>query len=285
VVDARLAAMSDAPASEAPSVAERSRRPSLAELRSVSQPALLLGDVSRESWMGRLYMRRISLRLTRLLVRTRVSPDTLTWGMVLSGLAAAIVLTVPSPWAIAASVLLVQLQVLFDCSDGELARWRREAGTWPGNGARGIYLDRFGHYTTDAGLVAAVGVHADGGLGSIAGWTTLGLAAAVLVLVSRAETDLVHVARAYVGLPRFEPAAVTPRVGGVRRLRRVVHAMPINRLLLAWDLSLVLVVVAVVDVASGSTIGMQVLTVVTLVTGMLVVAGHLLTILTSARLR
>jgi Mn2+/Fe2+ NRAMP family transporter len=47
----------------------------------------------------------------------------------------------------------------------------------------------------------------------------------------------------------------------------------------------VLVVVAVVDVASGSTIGMQVLTVVTLVTGVLVVAGHLLTILTSARLR
>jgi phosphatidylglycerophosphate synthase len=266
-------------------VGEQPVVPSLTELREVSQPELLLGDVSRESWMGRLYMRRVSLRLTRLLVPTKVSPDALTWGMVISGLAAAVVLTVPSPWAVVGAVVLVQLQVLFDCSDGELARWRRAAGTWASNGARGVYLDRFGHYTTDAGVVAAVGVHADGGLASIAGWTTGGLAAAVLVLLSRAETDLVHVARAHVGLPRFEPAAVTPRTRGVRRLRQLVYTLPINRLLLAWDLSVALLVVAVVDAAVGSTAGMQVLNVVLVVTAALVAVGHLLTILTSARLR
>ena len=258
--------------------AERGR-PSLDELRAVVHPARLVEDVSREHWMGRLYMRRVSLRLTRLLVPTRVTPDAVTWAMVVSGLAAALVLTVPAVWATVVAVLLVQVQILCDCSDGELARWRG----W--SGARGIYLDRFGHYTTDAALVCAVGVHADGGLGSIDGWTTVGLAGAVLVLVSRAETDLVHVARAYVGLPRFEPTAVAPQVTGVRRLRRLAYAFPINRLLLAWDLSLVLLAVAVVDLISGSIVADQVLSVALAVVGVLVCLLHLLTILTSARLR
>ena len=187
--------------------AERTR-PSLDELRAIVHPPKLVTDVSREHWIGRLYMRRVSLRLTRWLAPTRATPDGLTWLMVLSGLAAALVLTVPAAWSDFVAVLLIQVQILCDCSDGELARWRG----W--SSPRGIYLDRFGHYTTDAAVVCAVGVHADGGLGSIAGWTTVGMAGAVLVLVSRAETDLVHVARAYVGLPRFEPAAIAPQVSG-----------------------------------------------------------------------
>ena len=255
------------------------RRPTLDELRAVVHPARLVQDTSREHWMGRLYMRRVSLRFTRLLAPTRVTPDGLTWAMVLVGLAAALVLTIPAVWATLVAVVLVQAQLLFDCSDGELARWRGHSG------AKGIYLDRFGHYTTDAAVVCAVGVHADGGLRSIAGWTTVGLAGAVLVLVSRAETDLVHVARAYVGLPRFEPGATSPQVSGIRRLRRIAYAFPLNRLLLAWDLSVVLVVVAVVDAVAGSTVGHQVLAVVLAGVGIVVCVLHLLSILTSARLR
>ncbi|HET6818459.1 MAG TPA: CDP-alcohol phosphatidyltransferase family protein [Mycobacteriales bacterium] len=261
-----------------PPSAERTR-PSLEELRAIVHPPALVEDVSREHWMGRLYMRRVSLHFTRALIPTRATPDGLTWLMVVSGLAAALVLTVPSAWSDFVAVALIQLQLLCDCSDGELARWRQ----W--SSPRGIYLDRFGHYTTDAAVVCAVGVHADGGLGSIGGWTTLGLLGAVLVLVSRAETDLVHVARAYVGLPRFEPTAVAPQVSGIRRLRRLAYAVPINRLLLAWDLSVVLVAVAVVDLVAGSTVGHQVLAVVLAVVGVLVCLLHLLTILTSARLR
>jgi phosphatidylglycerophosphate synthase len=196
-----------------------------------------------------------------------------------SGLAAAVVLTIPEAWATIVAVLLVQAQVLFDCSDGELARWRGISG------ARGVYLDRLGHYTTDAAVVAAVGVHADGGLTSVGGWTTLGLCAAVLVLVSRAETDLVHVARSAAGMRRLEPADVVPRAGGVRTLRRLVYRAPVNRLLLAWDLSVVLVVVAVVGAATGSQVPYQVLTLALVGVGLLVLAGHLLSVLMSARLR
>jgi phosphatidylglycerophosphate synthase len=254
-------------------------RPSVVELRAVVHPEHLVTDLRREHWMGRRYMRRVSIHLTRLLSTTRVTPDGLTWGMVVAGLAAALLLTVPSFWATFGAVLLVQLQVLFDCSDGELARWQGRSGP------RGVFIDRVGHYTTDAFVVAAVGVHADGGLGSIGGWTTVGLVGAVLVLVSRAETDLVHVARAYKGMPMWEPAAAQPRGGGVRRLRSLAYRVPINRLLLAWDLSVVLVVVAVVDAIDGSVKADQVLSVVLAGVGVLVTLLHLLTILTSDRLR
>jgi phosphatidylglycerophosphate synthase len=262
-----------------PASVDRRVRPELDELREVVHPQRLVGDVSREHWMGRLYMRRISLRLTRFLTTTRATPDAVTWGMVLSGLAAAAVVAIASPWATLGAVALIQVQLLFDCSDGELARWRQVSG------ARGIYLDRFGHYTTDAFVVAGVGVHADGGLTSIDGWTTLGLAAAVLVLISRAETDLVHVARAYVGLTRVGADAVPPRIEGVRRLRRLARLLPLNRLLLAWDLSAVLLVVAIVDAATRSLVPYQVLTLALVAVGVLVVVGHLVSILTSARLR
>src|SRR4051794_34673092 len=221
------------------------RRPDLAELRAVVHPPEVVTDVSREHWMGRVYMRKLSIRLTRLLSPTSVTPNALTWGMVVAGLAAALVLTIPSPWATVGAVLLIQVQVLLDCSDGELARWRGMSGP------RGIFIDRLGHYTTDAFVVAAVGVHADGGLSSPGGWTTIGLAGAVTVLVSRAETDLVHVARAYVGMARAGHEAVHPRAAGVRRLRTMAYRVPLNRLLLAWDLSLALLVVAVVDAIHG----------------------------------
>ena len=76
-----------------PRSAERAR-PSLEELRTVVHPPTVVADVSREHWMGRLYMRRVSLHLTRWLAPTRMTPDGLTWLMVVSGLAAALVLTV-----------------------------------------------------------------------------------------------------------------------------------------------------------------------------------------------
>src|SRR4051794_38562424 len=118
-----------------PPSADVRARPGLDELRAISQPHVLLGDLSREHWMGRLYMRRLSLRLTRLLTTTRTTADAITWGMVLSGLAAALVLTIPSVFATLGAVALIQVQLLCDCCDGELARWR---GT---SGPRGIYLD------------------------------------------------------------------------------------------------------------------------------------------------
>ena len=58
----------------------RTQRPTIAELRAVSQPARIFERNSGEHWAGKLYVRRYSIYLTRLLVPTRVTPNAVTWG-------------------------------------------------------------------------------------------------------------------------------------------------------------------------------------------------------------
>jgi phosphatidylglycerophosphate synthase len=261
--------------------ATSSARPSIEELRAVAQPDSVVGRASAEHWAGRLYMRHASIYLTRVLVPTPVTPDAVTWMLIFSGVAAALVLTIPHWWAALIALVLIQLQGLLDCVDGELARWHNRMGPL------GIYLDRIAHYVTDAGLVAAVGVHADGGLGSIDGWTTLGLAAAFLVLISKAETDLVHTARALSGRPpTIDTVSVAvPHAGLVRRLRRIARTVPFNRALLAMELTFLALVASIIDTARGDLDATQVLTVgLTAVAG-IVVVGHLASIITSDRMR
>lgn len=238
-----------------------------------------MGRVSAEHWAGRLYGRKLSIYLTRALLPTRITPDGLTWMMIGSGLVAAVFLAMPYLWAAVLAVVFVQLQLLFDCSDGELARWRKKTG------ATGVYLDRIGHYSTDAALVAALGVRADGGFGSIDGWTTLGLATAVLVLMIKSETDLVHVARAYDGRPVVSDDEAVMKPRGLRNIRSLIAYFPFHRALLAIELSALALVAAVVDAIDGSLIGSQVLSVALMPVALIVVSGHLLSILVSRRLR
>jgi phosphatidylglycerophosphate synthase len=253
--------------------------PSLAELRSVCQPEEVMGRVNGEHWAGRLYMRDISLRVTRLLVPTRISADQVTWAMIASGVLAALVLTVPHPLTPLATFVLIQLQLLFDCVDGELARWRRTCSP------AGIYLDRIGHYTTDAALVIALGVRVDGGFASIDGWTTFGLAIAVLVLMTKAETDLVHVARALSGAaPAADRGTRLPR-GAVSALRQVARYVPFNRALLAQEFSVLAVVAGIVDAVAGDLLGSRILLVALAPIAVVVAGGHLLSILRSDKLR
>lgn len=256
-------------------------RPTLEEIREVAQPDAVVKRSSGEHWAGPLYMRHLSIRLTRLVAPTRVSPDGLTWAMLGTGVAAALVLTVPHVWAALLAFLLIQAQGVIDCMDGELARWRRRTGPV------GIYVDRIGHYVTDGALAVAVGVHADGGLGHIGGWTTVGLAGGFLILLTKAETDLVHVARAQSGLPPVADtaAAAASRRSLLRRLRSIAGAMPFNRALLAIEMTFLALVASIVDEIDGSLTATQVLSVALLVIAGIVVVGHLLATVTSARLR
>ena len=65
--------------------------------------------------------------------------------------------------------MLIQLQLLLDCSDGEVARWRGQRSP------TGVYLDRIGHWLTEAALPIALGIRADGGWDDLGTYTTLGL--------------------------------------------------------------------------------------------------------------
>jgi phosphatidylglycerophosphate synthase len=256
-------------------------RPTVQELRRIAQPESTVGRASAEHWAGRLYMRYISIYLTRLLVPTRVTPNAVTWLMLLCGPAASAVLAVPKWWTAVIALLLIQLQGYLDCVDGELARWRRQTGPV------GIYVDRLAHWVTDSSLVIAVGVRADGGYSHIGGWTALALLGAWLVLIGKGETELVHVARFQAGLPPTVDTTQTAQsnVSWLRRARSLAGTLPFNRLLLAMELTAAALIVAIIDAARSDHAASRVLVVVLLADAAIVAVVHLAAILTSARMR
>lgn len=226
-------------------------------------------------------MRRASPYLTRALLPTPISPNALTGLMAVVGLAAAALISLPGWVPALGAVLLVQLQLLLDCSDGELARVRGQSSP------AGIYLDRIAHYLTEAALPIGLGIRADGGWGSLGGWTTLGLLVAVMVLLIKSETVLVSVARAEAGKAKAEdaPSVAAPRGGLLRRIRRAAGLMPFFRAFVAVEASLLAFAAAIADAAAGDERGSRVLLIALLPVGAVTLAGHLVAILASDRLR
>lgn len=259
----------------------RSSRPSIPELRAATQPASIFARNSGEHWAGRLYVRRFSPYLTRVLIPTRVTPNAVTWTMIAVGVLAAAALSLPAVWASVAAVALIQGQILLDCSDGELARWRERFSPV------GIYLDRVGHYLTETLFPIALGVRADGGWGSLGGYTTLGLVAAVLALAVRTESALVAVARLESGRGKADDTAAVAAPGSSRlaALRRWVGLFPFFRAFIAIEATVLALVAAIVDAAADGRPGTQVLVVALVPIAAITAAGHLLAIVTSARLR
>jgi phosphatidylglycerophosphate synthase len=246
----------------------RTSKPSIAELRAATQPPEIFARNSGEHWAGRLYIRRLSPYATRLFIRAGLSPNAVTWLFIAAGVGACAVLAVDDLGlaGVVGAVLLIQVQILLDCSDGEVARWQNRFS------AKGIYLDRIGHYVTEAGLPIALGIRADE--------VTLGLVVAVLVLLIKSETALVHVARAESGQPpppdRADVAA--PRGGLLRQVRHSLRAIPFYRAFVAMEFTLLALVAEALDETDT-------LLVVLVPVGAVTALGHLVAILTSDRLR
>ncbi|MGW0229681.1 CDP-alcohol phosphatidyltransferase family protein [Actinopolymorpha singaporensis] len=250
--------------------------PTIAELRAKAQPPGLLERRSGEHWAGRLYMRRISLYATRGFLATGLSPNQLTGLMIVAGVAAGFALLIPGlPGAILAA-LLVQLYLLLDCSDGEVARYTGRTSI------TGVYLDRVGHYMCEAAVLVGLGFRA--AQVHPTGYAVLGLAAALGAVLIKAETDLVDIARARSGKEAVTEDAVEPRGSALAKARRVALVLKFYRLILAIELSLVIVVAAIADALLGNLLATHVLTVAVAVVAGIQVVLHLVSILVSRRL-
>ena len=259
----------------------RSPTPTVAELRAVTQPPELFARNSGEHWAGKLYMRRVSPYLTRPLLRTRISPNAVTWFMLVVGVAAAGVLTLPGLAAAAGALLLVQFQLLLDCVDGEMARWLDKRSPV------GVYLDQIAHHVTETALLIALGIRADGGWGSIDEWTTVGLVVAVLQLLVKAETSLVHVARMRSGMTTMQDSrtVAAPRGGFLLRTRGLLGHLPFYRAFVAVESTLLAFAAAIVDEVRGDLGGTRALLIALVAVGVITAIGHLAAILTSQRLQ
>ncbi|NGO71291.1 CDP-alcohol phosphatidyltransferase family protein [Streptomyces boncukensis] len=257
-------------------------KPSVAELRPVVHPAGVKDRRSGEHWAGRLYMRELSLRIDRHLVNTRVTPNQLTYVMTVAGALAGPALLVPGIPGAVLGVLMVQLYLLLDCVDGEVARWKQQYSM------SGVYLDRVGAYLCDAAVLVGFGLRAadlwgDGRIDWL--WAFLGTLAALGAILIKAESDLVGVARHQSGLPPVKEEAAEPRSSGLAVARRAAAALKFHRLVLGVEASLLILVLAVVDAARDdlffSRLGVAVLAGIAVLQTLL----HLVSILASSRLK
>jgi phosphatidylglycerophosphate synthase len=270
-----------------------SSKPSIAELRAVAQPPELFARYSGEHWAGRLYGRRVSIYVTWFLLRTPLSANAITVLMALVGAAGAGLFSQRGLWWGVLGAVLIQVYLILDCSDGEVARWQGKTG------ATGIFLDRLGHFLVESTLFMAMGVragwpHTGDGVAFFSeshslevSWMALGLLAAVLHVFGKVETDLVHVARAKAGLPPVvDDASTAAPSGGLGAARRFARLFPFYRLTGAVEASLIALLVVIVDHIQGGELdwtygfvwGAVVVTA-------LVFVGHLVMILASNRLR
>jgi len=263
---------------------DRPAHPSIAQIREVCQPPAVRGRRNSEHWTADVYLRDISPYLTRVLLRTPITANQVTWLMIATGVSAAAVLLIPGLIGGILAALCGQLQMLWDCCDGEVARWRQKSSP------TGVFLDRVGHYTTEGLIPIALGMRAagfpdTGWVHSV--WPLIGALLAVIVLYNKSLNDMVHVSRAYNNLPRLEERAEVsaPTASGLRRLRSIARFVPFHRSYHSVEMTLLALVAAVIDVPLGSLLATQILVAGLAMFGVVTIVGHLASILTSSRLR
>ncbi|MGK4584418.1 CDP-alcohol phosphatidyltransferase family protein [Kitasatospora sp. HPMI-4] len=260
-------------------------RPSIEELRAVIHPEGMLQRRSAEHWAGRWYMRKISLRITRVLsTMTAITPNGLTYLMMFTGILAGAALVIPGIAGAVLGAFLIQVYLLLDCVDGEVARWRRQTSL------TGVYLDRVGHYMSEAALLTGLGLRASDllhrqGHASHWEWAFLGTLAALGAILIKSETDLVDVARARSGMTAVEDSASVPRSSGVAKARRAASFLKFHRLVGAVEASLFILAAGIADQVHGGLLFTRLAVVVLAAIAMLQTVLHLLSIVLSSRLR
>jgi hypothetical protein len=262
--------------------------PTIAEVRTGGQPPGLMDRRNEEHWAGRLYMRSVSPYFSWLFIRIGFSPNQLTGLMVVCGLLGGVAVALPLPrpgWAwlagAAAGALLVQGYLLLDCSDGEVARFTGKTSI------TGVYLDRIGHYLSEVALLVGLGYRAEGAFTS-GGWVELGLVGALGAALIKAETDNVVVARAKSGAP-VQPAggdrALRPRSTPLALARQAASMLRFHRIVGAVELSLLILIAAVIDYIRGGLTVTRGLVIAAAFVAVLQTLLHLISVLASRRLR
>lgn len=109
--------------------------------------------------LRRLYarlVRRLSIRITRVLLPTGISANQTTVIGIVIGLVGAALLAIDEYWAQILAIALLQLSFVLDFCDGEIARFERDVEGVT-SGAGGAYLDWVGHYYIPALMSGALG--------------------------------------------------------------------------------------------------------------------------------
>ena len=117
-------------------------------------------------------------------------------------------------------------------------------------------------------------------------WISAGLALGLLVCLNKVENDIVHVARHYAGMTQVADveSVRVPQVGLLRTARRAARLVPFHRMFHSIEMSLLILLAAVVDLFVDGT-ATRVLLLAMLASAVVTVVGHLVAVLGSSRLR
>jgi phosphatidylglycerophosphate synthase len=252
----------------------RPSRPTIAQIREVSQPISVTGRSTSEHWIADLYQRRISPYLTRVFLRTPITANGVTWLMILVGASIGPALLVPGWQGIAIALVLSHLQMLIDCCDGEVARWRETKSPM------GIFLDKLGHYVAEGLIPICFGLRlADWPRESITNsiFPFLGALLAILVIVNKGLNDAVHVARAFSGLPKIQDKSGInmPTKGILRKARKVFNFIPAQRMFHSVEFTMYVAIFGTLNESLEIALGIA----------LFVTVGHIAAIVSSAKLR
>lgn len=245
----------------------RPLNPTIAQLREVCQPASVTGRSNAEHWVADLYLRRISLYLTRLLLKTPITANSVTYLMILTGISISLALQISGIKGLIIAFLLSQLQMLWDCCDGEIARWKSTQSP------KGVFLDRVGHYLTESLIPIALAYRIDSENYELLFLATL---VSVFILLNKGFNDSVHVARAYSQLPRIADSkdVSAPKSPLLRLARAPFRIFAVQRAFHSVEMSILILLFS----ASENLIRFG------LPLAAFVTAGHLISILGSRKL-
>jgi phosphatidylglycerophosphate synthase len=248
-------------------VSQRPENPTIAQLRAICQPPSVTGRSNAEHWVADLYLRKLSPYLTRLLLKTPITANGVTYLMIISGVSISAALQIPGFFGLFVAFLLSQLQMLWDCCDGEIARWRETQSP------KGVFLDRVGHYLTESLIPIALAWRLGEECYEL---LFLGALISILILLNKGFNDAVHVARAYASLPKL---ADSKSVGEAKSLvirvaRAPFRIFAVQRLFHSVEMSIVILIFA----------GNENLIRIGLPLAAFVTAGHLVSILSSRKL-
>jgi phosphatidylglycerophosphate synthase len=148
-------------------------RPRKGTLRRAGSPdverALLRAlENPRDGYLDRLLHRRLSRPVTRVLLRTPVTPNAVTAVGIALGVAGGAALGLPGPAAVAAAVALLVASGVLDCSDGEIERIRF------GESRLGHWLDVSGDTAVHLALLGGIATRIARS-GDAPGWSLLGV--------------------------------------------------------------------------------------------------------------
>jgi phosphatidylglycerophosphate synthase len=232
------------------------------------------GRSTSEHWVADLYQRRISPYLTRIFLRTPITANGVTWLMILVGASIGPALLIQGWVGIALALFLSHLQMLIDCCDGEVARWRETKSPM------GIFLDKLGHYLAEGLIPICFGLR-------LANWPNepitnsifpfLGALLAILVIVNKGLNDAVHVARAFSGLPKIQDEAGInlPVKGILRKIRKVFNFIPAQRMFHSIEFTMYIAIFGTFNESLE----------IALAISLFVTIGHIAAIVSSAKLR